>query len=43
MMGDHLIFCYRAHHLDHLITLHGWEPFLKAVATLRAIVLSTQH
>jgi len=42
MMGDHLIFYYRAHSHDYLLSLHGWEPFLQVVATLRAIVLSAQ-
>jgi hypothetical protein len=43
MMGDHLIFYYRAHGHDYLLSLHGWEPFLQVVATLRVIVLSTQR
>ena len=40
MMGDHLIFYCRAHGHDYLVSVHGWEPFLQVVATLRAIVLS---
>jgi hypothetical protein len=43
MMGDHLSFYYRAHGHDYLISLHAWEPFPQVVATLRVIVLSTQH
>jgi hypothetical protein len=43
MMGDHLIFYYRAHGHDYLLSLHGWEPFPQVVATLRVIVLSTQR
>ena len=43
MMGDHLIFFYRAHGHDYLLSLHGWEPFLQVVATLQVIVLSTQR
>jgi hypothetical protein len=42
MMGDHLIFYFRARGHDYLLSLHGWEPFLQVVATLRAVVLSTQ-
>jgi len=41
MMGDHLLFSYRSHGHDYLISLHGWEPFLQVVATLRAVALST--
>jgi hypothetical protein len=40
MMGDHLIFYWRQNATDHMITLHGWEPFTQVVATLHAIVLS---
>lgn len=40
MMGDHLIFYWRAHGRDQMISLHGWEPFMSTVATLRAVVLS---
>jgi hypothetical protein len=43
MMSDHLIFYYRAHGHDYLLSLHGWEPFLQVVDTLRVIVLSTQR
>jgi len=43
MMGDHLIFYYRAHGHDYLVSLHGWEPFLQVATTLRATVLSTQR
>jgi hypothetical protein len=42
IVGDHLIFYYRDHGHDYLLSLHGWEPFLQVVATLREIVLSTQ-
>ena len=42
-MGDHLIFYYRAHGHDYLVSLHGWEPFLQVATTLRATVLSTQR
>lgn len=41
MVGDHLIFYWRANSIDYVISLHGWEPFLQVVATLRAIVAST--
>jgi hypothetical protein len=41
MMSDHLIFDWSRNATDHMITLHGWEPFTQVVATLRAIVLST--
>ncbi len=41
-MGDRLIFHYRAHGRDYVLSLRGWEPFLQAVATLRQVVLSTQ-
>jgi hypothetical protein len=40
MMGDHLIFYWRRNATDHMITLHGWEPFTQVVGTLRATVLS---
>lgn len=40
MMGDHLIFCWRANGSDRMISLHRWDPFRSVVATLRAIVLS---
>lgn len=43
MMSDHLIFYFRSHGHDQLLSLHAWEPFDQAVATLRHIVLSTQR
>jgi hypothetical protein len=33
MMGDHLIFFYRAHDHDDQLSLDGWEPFLQVVAS----------
>jgi hypothetical protein len=41
MVGDHLIFYWKTNAVDHMISLHGWEPFLQLVATLRAMVDST--
>ena len=41
MVGDHLIFHWKASGVEYMISLHGWEPFLQVVATLRAIVAST--
>jgi hypothetical protein len=41
MVGDHLIFYWRTNGIDHMLTLHSWEPFLQVVATLRALVAST--
>jgi hypothetical protein len=41
MNGNHLAFRWRARGREHAVTLHGWEPFLETVGTLRAIARST--
>lgn len=38
--SDHLIFQWQRGKNDYLISLHTWEPFVEAVATLRSIVNS---
>lgn len=37
-LGDHLIYRWRSNGVDHLFSMHSWEPLLQAVATLRLIV-----
>ena len=38
--GNHVMFLWKGEGLTYVISLHGWEPFREAVATLRAIVAS---
>jgi len=38
--GDHLIFHWSHGPVEYALGLHGWEPFLQTVSTLRAIVRS---
>jgi hypothetical protein len=40
MEGDHLIFYWKATGVKYMVSLHGWEPFLQVVATLRVMVAS---
>jgi hypothetical protein len=36
--ADHLIFRWADHGYEYAMSLHAWEPFLEAVAALRAMV-----
>jgi hypothetical protein len=36
--GNHLLFQWRAQRVEYQLSLHAWEPFSEAVATLRAIL-----
>jgi hypothetical protein len=36
--GDHLVFRWRDAGVDYLISLHAWDPFGEARATLQAVV-----
>jgi hypothetical protein len=38
MNSNHLAFRWRASGREHAVTLHGWEPFLETIGTLRAVV-----
>ena len=41
LLADHLLLRFETQERGHLVSLHAWEPVREAVATLRAIVLST--
>jgi hypothetical protein len=38
IQGNHLLFRWREGSTDYQLSLHAWEPFPEAVATLRAIL-----
>jgi hypothetical protein len=38
MDGDHLIFRWRSRGREYAVSLHSWEPLVRAAATLRAVV-----
>jgi hypothetical protein len=40
-IGNHLVFRWRAHGTDYLVSLHAWEPLRETAATLRAMLAST--
>jgi len=40
IVGDHLVYWWRAPRGAYAVTLHAWEPFEEAVAVLRRIVWS---
>jgi hypothetical protein len=40
--ADHLIFLWRSDGTAYAVSLHAWEPFTEAVATLRAVVSSVR-
>jgi hypothetical protein len=42
MLGNHLVFRWRAGRREYVLSLHAWEPLTEAVATLRAVVASTR-
>jgi hypothetical protein len=40
LMGDHLIFRWRAGQEEYAVGLHAWEPLTEAAASLRSVLLS---
>jgi hypothetical protein len=40
MLGNHLLFRWRAGRRDYVVSVHAWEPLADAAATLRAVVTS---
>jgi hypothetical protein len=40
IVGDHLVYWWRAPQRAYAVTLHAWEPFEETVAVLRRIVRS---
>lgn len=41
LFGNHLIFRFGTEARGRVVSLHAWEPFSEAVATLKAVVAST--
>jgi hypothetical protein len=40
LLGNHLLFRWRAGDRDYVLSLHAWEPLTEALVTLRAVVAS---
>jgi hypothetical protein len=40
IVGDHIVFRWREGNVEYALSLHAWEPFIEAVASLRAVTES---
>jgi hypothetical protein len=40
-LGDHLIYRWHSQGIDHIFSVHAWEPLLDAVSTLKLTISST--